>query len=67
MAFSLIKPFLNEYTLGKIYTFRGDKKKYLAELLKVVEKDQIPKYFGGTQVDENGDEKCSSKVQTQKK
>ncbi|VDP02110.1 unnamed protein product [Soboliphyme baturini] len=33
------------------------------ELLKFVEADQLPKYWGGNMVDENGDERCSSKIQ----
>lgn len=62
IAFSLIKSFLHENTLNKIHVVRGDRKKYSQTLLKHIPGDQFPKYYGGTLVDENGDEKCSAMI-----
>lgn len=62
IAFSLIKSFLHENTINKIHVVRGDKKKFSQTLLKHIPADQFPKYYGGTLVDENGDEKCSAMI-----
>lgn len=35
-------------------------------MLEHVDPSQIPKYFGGTQTDENGDPKCMHKVTVNK-
>lgn len=62
IVFNIVKRFLDEYTLGKILIFKQDSKKWLPKMLEHVDASQIPKYFGGTDVDEDGDSKCMHKV-----
>lgn len=62
IVFNIVKRFLDEYTLGKILIFKQDSKKWLPKMLEHVDASQIPKYFGGTQTDEDGDPKCLHKV-----
>lgn len=62
IVFNIVKRFLDEYTLGKILIFKQDSKKWLPKMLEHVDASQIPKYFGGTQTDEDGDPKCMHKV-----
>lgn len=65
IVFNIVKRFLDEYTLGKILIFKQDSKKWLPKMLEHVDASQIPKYFGGTQTDEDGDPKCLHKVTKQ--
>lgn len=58
LAFSVIKKFMHEYTISKIKIFGSDTKKWHAQVLTTVDKDQLPVYYGGTMVDEAGDPKC---------
>jgi hypothetical protein len=58
----MVKPFLHQVTLDKISVYGFDKNEWSAALLKEIDADQLPVYYGGTMVDENGDPKCSSKV-----
>lgn len=62
LAFSVVKKFMHEYTISKIKIHGSDTKKWQAQILQIVDKDQIPVHFGGTMVDENGDTRCSSIV-----
>ncbi|XP_031638841.1 SEC14-like protein 2 [Contarinia nasturtii] len=62
IVFNIVKRFLDEYTLGKILIFKQDSKKWLPKMLEHIDPSQIPKYFGGTQTDEDGDPKCMHKL-----
>lgn len=62
IVFNIVKKFLDEYTLSKIMIFKNDSKKWLPKMLEHVDRSQIPKYYGGTQTDEDGDPKCTHKV-----
>ena len=62
IAFSIIKNFLNDYTLSKIQIHKSDPRKWKPLLLEHIDADQFPAYYGGSLTDENGDPKCSSKV-----
>ncbi|EFX85317.1 hypothetical protein DAPPUDRAFT_237865 [Daphnia pulex] len=62
LVFSMVKPFLHQVTLDKISVYGFDKNEWSAALLKEIDADQLPVYYGGTMVDENGDPKCSSKI-----
>ncbi|XP_039746716.1 SEC14-like protein 2 [Pararge aegeria] len=62
LAFNVIKKFMDEYTLSKIRIYGSDAKKWQAQVLTVIDKDQLPQHYGGSMVDENGDPKCSSIV-----
>jgi hypothetical protein len=57
-----VKPFLNQVTLDKISVFGFDKNEWSEALLKEVDADQLPVYYGGTMMDADGDPKCPSKV-----
>ncbi|XP_028173650.1 SEC14-like protein 2 [Ostrinia furnacalis] len=59
LAFSVIKKFMHEYTISKIKIYGTDTKKWQAQVLSIVDKDQLPVHYGGTMVDENGDPRCS--------
>ncbi|GBP40960.1 SEC14-like protein 2 [Eumeta japonica] len=59
LAFSIIKKFMNEYTISKIKIYKHDAKKWQAQVLNVIDKDQLPVHYGGTLVDDNGDPRCS--------
>ena len=59
LAFSVVKKFMHEYTISKIKIYGTDAKKWQAQVLSIVDKDQIPVHYGGTMVDENGDPRCS--------
>ncbi|XP_004930377.1 SEC14-like protein 2 isoform X1 [Bombyx mori] len=59
LAFSVIKKFMHEYTISKIKIFGTDTKKWQAQVLNLIDKDQLPVHYGGTMVDENGDPRCS--------
>ncbi|KAI3379437.1 hypothetical protein SNEBB_003698 [Seison nebaliae] len=54
--YQAVKPFLDEGTRKKV-TVCG--KSFLDDLLQFINQDQIPKYYGGTLVDKDGDENCS--------
>ncbi|CAB3239128.1 unnamed protein product [Arctia plantaginis] len=58
LAFSVIKKFMHEYTISKIKIYGSDAKKWQAQVVSVVDKDQLPVHYGGTMVDESGDPKC---------
>nr|XP_026489889.1 SEC14-like protein 2 [Vanessa tameamea] len=62
LAFSVVKKFIHEYTISKIRIYGCDAKKWQAQVLTIVDKDQIPEHYGGSMVDENGDPRCSSLV-----
>lgn len=61
-AFSLIKKFMDDYTLSKIQIYKVDPPKWKEAILKLVPKDQIPAYYGGTLTDPDGNPKYISKV-----
>ncbi|KZS17891.1 SEC14 protein 2 [Daphnia magna] len=61
-VFSMVKPFLHQATLDKISVFGFDRNEWSVALLKEIDADQLPVYYGGTMTDSNGDSKCSSKV-----
>lgn len=62
IVFNIVKRFLDEYTLSKILIFKQDSKKWLPKMLEHVDPTQLPKYFGGTETDEDGDPRCMHKV-----
>lgn len=61
-AFSIVKKFLNAYTLSKIQIYKSDQKKWLPKILEKVDISQVPLFYGGTMTGENGDPKCLNKV-----
>lgn len=61
-AYNMVKKFLGEYTIDKIKIYKSDQNKWLPAILQRCDASQIPKYFGGTQTDEDGNPKCLSKL-----
>ncbi|XP_022819667.1 SEC14-like protein 2 [Spodoptera litura] len=59
LAFAVIKKFMHEYTISKIKIYGSDAKKWQAQVLTTVDKEQLPVHYGGTMVDDNGDPRCS--------
>lgn len=57
-----MKKFLDEYTISKIFLFKSDSKKWLPKILELVDESQLPKCFGGTMTDPDGNPKCITKV-----
>ena len=60
MAYALIKPFLHEVTLKKVQIF--GRTGWKEALLNDIDPEVLPKHWGGTRVDPDGDEMCSSVV-----
>jgi len=61
-AFSIIKKFMDDYTLSKIQIYKADPAKWQARILSLVPKDQLPAHFGGTLRDPDGNPRYTSKV-----
>ncbi|XP_059057009.1 SEC14-like protein 2 [Achroia grisella] len=59
LAFSVIKKFMHENTISKIKIYSSDTKKWQAQVLTLIDKEQLPVHYGGTMVDDNGDPRCS--------
>ncbi|KAG9487162.1 SEC14-like protein 2 [Eleutherodactylus coqui] len=59
VAYNLVKHFLSEDTRRKIIVV-GDNWKEV--LQKYIPAEELPKYYGGTQIDPDGDIKCKSKI-----
>ncbi|XP_022207773.1 SEC14-like protein 2 isoform X1 [Nilaparvata lugens] len=62
LAFSVVKTFLNEYTINKIHIYKADPTKWQPVILKQIPKDQLPAIFGGTMTDPDGNPRCPSKI-----
>ncbi|KDR20081.1 SEC14-like protein 2 isoform X2 [Zootermopsis nevadensis] len=62
IAFSVVKNFLNEYTLQKIQIIASDPRKWQPLLLKLIESDQLPAHFGGTQTDPDGNPRYTTEI-----
>ena len=61
-AFSIVKRFLDDYTIGKIQIHKADQKRWLPAILETCDASQIPAYYGGSQTDDDGNPKCVKKV-----
>ncbi|KAM8960670.1 SEC14-like protein 2 [Pelodytes ibericus] len=59
VAYNLIKPFLSEDTRRKIIVV-GDN--WQEVLQKYIPSEELPKYYGGSLTDPDGDPKCKSKI-----
>lgn len=63
IAFSVVKNFLNDYTLRKIQIIKNDPNKWKPLLLNLIETDQLPARYGGTLTDPDGNPRYLTKVQ----
>lgn len=61
-AFSIVKKFLDEYTLSKINIFKQNRNKWLPAILERVDPSHLPAYYGGTLTDSDGNPKCAEKI-----
>jgi len=61
-AFSIVKKFMDDYTLSKIQIYKTEPVKWKTALFKLIPKDQLPACFGGTLTDADGNPRCTSKV-----
>lgn len=61
-AFSIVKKFMNEYTISKIQIYKTDPTKWQEAIFKIIPKDQLPAHFGGTLHDPDGNPRLTSKV-----
>uniref|UniRef100_H3ABD0 SEC14-like lipid binding 8 n=1 Tax=Latimeria chalumnae TaxID=7897 RepID=H3ABD0_LATCH len=59
VAYNLIRHFLSEDTREKIVVLGNNWKEVL---LKYIDADQLPVYYGGTLTDPDGDPKCKTKI-----
>nr|XP_054768191.1 SEC14-like protein 2 [Lytechinus pictus] len=59
VSYSLVKPFLREDTRKKIQVLGSNWKEVL---LKHIDADQLPVYWGGTKTDPDGNEMCTSLI-----
>ncbi|XP_071480707.1 SEC14-like protein 2 [Diadema antillarum] len=57
VTYSLIKPFLREDTRKKIHVLGSNWKEVI---MKQIDPDQLPAYWGGSMTDPDGDSKCPS-------
>ncbi|XP_046475305.1 SEC14-like protein 2 isoform X1 [Neodiprion pinetum] len=62
LAFSIVKNFLNEYTLSKIQIYKADPAKWKPAVLRTISADQLPKHFGGTLTDPDGNPRLTTKI-----
>ncbi|XP_055377016.1 SEC14-like protein 2 [Condylostylus longicornis] len=62
VAFNFVKKFLDENTMSKIQIHKQGSEKWQKNLFSHCDSSQIPKYYGGTLTDEDGDPKCKSKI-----
>ncbi|ESO91668.1 hypothetical protein LOTGIDRAFT_163396 [Lottia gigantea] len=59
IIYNLARPFLNENTIKKVHVLGAD---YKQVLLKYIDPDQLPVYWGGTKTDPDGNPKCPSLI-----
>ncbi|KAJ1530745.1 hypothetical protein ONE63_005600 [Megalurothrips usitatus] len=62
IAWSVVKNFLNDYTQSKIHIYKADPGKWQPSLLEGIPADQLPRHFGGTMEEPEGDARCSGKI-----
>jgi hypothetical protein len=61
-AFSIVKKFLDEYTLSKINIYKQNRNKWLPAILERVDPSHLPKFYGGALTDSDGNPKCVEKI-----
>lgn len=61
-AFSIVKKFIDDYTLSKIQIYKADPMKWKEAVLELIPKDQLPAHYGGTLTDPDGNPKYTSKI-----
>ena len=62
IAFSIVKPFMNENTRKKISIYGQEPEVWKAALLAEIDADQLPVAYGGKMTDPDGNPHCITKV-----
>ncbi|KAG5899924.1 hypothetical protein JTB14_002475 [Gonioctena quinquepunctata] len=62
IAFSVVKKFLNDYTLGKIQIFKNNPHKWKPVLLQNITPENLPKHYGGSLCDPDGNPRYTTIV-----
>ncbi|XP_074643835.1 SEC14-like protein 2 [Tubulanus polymorphus] len=60
VAYKLVRPFLSDNTAKKIRVY--GRKGWKECLLNEIDAEELPVFWGGTQVDEDGNPKCTNKI-----
>ncbi|BES95675.1 SEC14 [Nesidiocoris tenuis] len=60
LTFSVVKNFLNDYTISKIHIYKCEPQKWKQVLLEHIDPDQLPELYGGTLKDPDGNPACPS-------
>ncbi|XP_011873997.1 PREDICTED: SEC14-like protein 2 isoform X2 [Vollenhovia emeryi] len=61
-AFSIIKKFMDDYTISKIQIYKNDPVKWKEAVLQLIPRDQLPAHFGGTLTDSDGNPRYTTKI-----
>ncbi|GJQ83375.1 hypothetical protein Trydic_g18157 [Trypoxylus dichotomus] len=62
LAYAVVKKFINEYTQSKIKIYKQESTKWQTHLFEHVSPDNLPKCYGGSMVDPDGDPRCPSLI-----
>lgn len=62
LFWKIIRPFLSDLTARKLALFGRDEQAWKKALLDEIDADQLPRYWGGTQTDPDGNPRCPSVV-----
>lgn len=62
MAFSVVKSVLNEHTVAKIRIFKRERNMWQPALLGNIAPHQLPRQYGGTLEDPDGNPRYTTKV-----
>lgn len=60
--YNMFKPFISASSKKRVSFMGTDRSKWAATLLETIDADQLPKYWGGTCIDSDGDIYCQSKI-----
>uniref|UniRef100_A0A131Z114 SEC14-like protein 2 isoform X2 n=1 Tax=Rhipicephalus appendiculatus TaxID=34631 RepID=A0A131Z114_RHIAP len=62
LFWKIVRPFLSDLTARKLALFGKDEQAWKKALLEEIDADQLPRYWGGTQTDPDGNPRCPSVV-----
>ncbi|XP_037279886.2 SEC14-like protein 2 [Rhipicephalus microplus] len=62
LFWKIIRPFLSDLTARKLALYGKDEQAWKKALLEEIDADQLPRHWGGTQTDPDGNPRCPSVV-----
>lgn len=62
LFWKIVRPFLSDLTARKLALYGKDEQAWKKALLEEIDADQLPRYWGGTQTDPDGNPRCPSVV-----